>query len=231
MFTLLDKGVFPLKKMILTVGLSSIIALTGCSGNQDQSNGLMNNDRGAGDPQNVNNPSKYYDEDNRNQDTNRDDFGFTRTNKTTVDGRNIDNKTASIDREQLADMISTLSVQLPNVNDVATLVTDEEVLVVYDTDSKNRTETADQVKRTAMGVVPRYYHVYVSDDQTHAQDIENFATLGSGSQGMDYTIEQTIKNMLKSPQGYKMSNVENENGEMVNDKRDGHDNIRQKTMD
>ena len=231
MFTLLGKGVFPLKKTIITIGLSSIIALTGCSANGDQSSGLKNDDRGAGSPQNVNNPSQYYDEDNRNHNNHSDDFGFTRTNKTTVQGRNIANKTASIDREQLADMISTLSVQLPNVNDVATLVTDEEVLVVYDTDTKNRTETADQVKRTAMGVVPRYYHVYVSDDTTHAQDIENFATLESDSKGMDYTIEQTIKNMLKSPQGYKMSEVENENGEMVNDKRDKHDNIHQKIMD
>jgi hypothetical protein len=34
--------------------------------------------------------------------------------------------------------------------------------------------------------------------------------------------------MLKSPQGYKMSDEENENGEMVNDKRDHHDNIHQK---
>lgn len=220
-----------MKKIILTVGLSSIIALTGCSGNQDQSNGRTNNEKSAGNPQNVNNPSQYYDEDNRNQDNHSEDFGFTRTNKATVDGKNIANKTASIDREQLADMISTLSVQLPNVNDVATLVTDEEVLVVYDTDTKNRTETADQVKRTAMGVVPRYYHVYVSDDRTHAQDIENFATLDSDSRGMDYTIEQTIKDMLKSPQGYKMSEVENENGEMVNDKRDRHDNVHQKTMD
>lgn len=230
MFTLLCKGVFPLKKMIITVGLCSMIALTGCSANQDQSSGITNKDTTVGEPTNVSNPSQYYDEDYRNHDKNGKDFGFTRTNKTTDNGRNIANKTASIDREQLADMISTLSVQLPNVNDVATLVTDEEVLVVYDTNSKNRSETADQVKRTAMGVVPRYYHVYVSDDETNAQYIENFANLGSDSKGMDYTIEQTIKNMLKSPQGYKMSNVENENGEMINDKRDRHDNIQQKTM-
>lgn len=64
-----------------------------------------------------------------------------------------------------------------------TLVTDEEVLVVYDTNAKDRTETADQVKRTAMSVVPRYYHVYVSDDyQTLAQDVENFATVKSGKE-------------------------------------------------
>ncbi|MBX9954411.1 YhcN/YlaJ family sporulation lipoprotein [Peribacillus simplex] len=216
-----------MKKTIITIGLSSIIALTGCADKEeDKGLGAKNN---AGNPTNVNNPTQYYDEDYRNNDNKSDDFGFTRTNSATIDGRNISNKAASIDREQLSDVISKLSVQIPNVNDAATLVTDEEVLVVYDTNAKDRTETADQVKRTAMSVVPRYYHVYVSDDyQNLAQDVENFATVKSGSRGIDYTIEQTIKRMLKSPQGYKMSGEENENGEMVNDKRDNHDNIHQK---
>ncbi|MFF2500512.1 YhcN/YlaJ family sporulation lipoprotein [Peribacillus sp. NPDC058075] len=216
-----------MKKTIITIGLSSIIALTGCADKEkDQGMGAKNH---AGNPTNVNNPTQYYDEDYRNNDNKSNDFGFTRTNSATIDGRNISNKAASIDREQLSDVISKLSVQIPNVNDAATLVTDEEVLVVYDTNAKDRTETADQVKRTAMSVVPRYYHVYVSDDyQTLAQDVENFSTLKSGSKGIDYTIEQTIKRMLKSPQGYKMSDTENENGEMVNDKRDHHDNIHQK---
>ncbi|KQU20384.1 YhcN/YlaJ family sporulation lipoprotein [Peribacillus butanolivorans] len=217
-----------MKKTIIAVGLSSIIALTGCATNKDKDQGMGPNNN-ADNPTNVNNPTQYYDEDYRNHDNKSDDFGFTRTNKTTIKGRNISNKTATVDREQLADIISTLSVQLPNVNDAATLVTDEEVLVVYDTNTKNRTDTADQVKRTAMSIVPRYYHVYVSDDPTLAQNVENFATLQSDSKGVDYTIEETIKRMLKSPQGHKMSDVENENGEMVNDKSDHHDNIHQKT--
>ncbi|AOH56964.1 hypothetical protein ABE28_021675 [Peribacillus muralis] len=214
-----------MKKTIMTLGLSSIIALTGCSDKHEQGLGAKNH---ANNPTNVNNPTQYYDEDYRNHDNKSDDFGFTRTNKTTTNRRNVSNKTASIDREQLSDVISKLSVQIPSVNDVSTLVTDEEVLVVYDTDTKDRMDTADQVKRTAMSVVPRYYHVYVSDDPALAQNVENFATLKSGSRGIDYTIEQTIKSMLKSPQGYKMSDVENENGEMINDNKDHHDNIRQK---
>ena len=79
-----------------------------------------------------------------------------------------------------------------------------------------------------MSIVPRYYHVYVSDDKTMAQDIENFAQLEPDSEGIDYTINQTIKRMLKSPQGYRMSDVENENGEMPHDtnERASHDPIR-----
>ena len=68
-----------------------------------------------------------------------------------------------LNREQVANIISQFSTDIPNVNDVATLVTDQEVLIAYKTDSKNRNLTADQVKKTAMSVVPRYYHVYVTD--------------------------------------------------------------------
>ena len=57
------------------------------------------------------------------------------SNKTTVNGRNINNQVTSLDREQLAKAISGIIVQIPNVNDASVLVTDEEVLVVYDTDS------------------------------------------------------------------------------------------------
>ena len=37
----------------------------------------------------------------------------------------------ALDREQVANIISKLSADIPNVNDVATLVTDQEVLIAY----------------------------------------------------------------------------------------------------
>ncbi|MDI5788279.1 YhcN/YlaJ family sporulation lipoprotein [Bacillus licheniformis] len=36
-----------------------------------------------------------------------------------------------IDREEMAHIISSLTVQLPNIQDASALVTDEEALVVY----------------------------------------------------------------------------------------------------
>jgi len=100
-----------MKKTIITIGLSSIIALTGCADkDKDQGLGAKNN---AGNPTNVNNPTQYYDEDYRNNDNKSDDFGFTRTNSATIDGRNISNKAASIDREQLSDVMKCLSYMIP----------------------------------------------------------------------------------------------------------------------
>ncbi len=78
----------------------------------------------------------------------------------------------------------------------------------YDTDSDNREKIANQVKRTAMSAVPRYYHVYVSDNPTLAQNIENYAPLESDSPGIHYSIQKTIKQMLKSPQGSKVQSEE-----------------------
>ncbi len=41
-----------------------------------------------------------------------------------------------MNREETAHIISSLTVQLPHIQDAATLVTDREALVVYKTDSK-----------------------------------------------------------------------------------------------
>ena len=226
MLNLIDKGVSALKKAILSIGLSSLFIISGCSTNGDNDKSM---DTNTAEPLTVRTPAHYYDEDYQNTARDRDDFGFTRVNKTTVEGQNIDNQISSIDREQLADVISNLSIQLPNVRDVSTLVTDEEVLVVYETDSNNRQETADQVKRTAMSAVPRYYHVYVSDNIALAPYIENYANLESDHEGMEFSLNKTIQEMLKSPQGSKISDEENENGENVTERHNNkniHENTR-----
>ena len=187
-----------MKKKILAIGLTSLFVISGCSANnQDRAINKSN----AVNPTEVRAPANYYNEDHQNLNNQSDDFGFIRTNKITVDGNNINKQVTSLDREQLAKVIANIIVQLPNVNDASVLVTDEEVLVVYDTDSTNRKETATQVKRSALSAVPRYYHVYVSDNTALAQNLENYAPLESDSEGIHHTIKKTIKEMLKSPQG------------------------------
>jgi len=194
-----------LKKKVLAIGLISLFVINGCANNENDHTASKSN---AVNPIGVGSPAHYYDEDNQNLNNDQDDFGYTRVNNTTVNGKNPNNQVASIDREQLAKVISGLIVQLPTINDVSVLVTDEEVLVVYDTDSDNREETADQVKRTTMSAVPRYYHIYVSDNTALAQNIENYAPLESDSEGIHYSIDKTIKQMLKSPQGSRIQSEE-----------------------
>ncbi|TYR78686.1 sporulation protein [Priestia megaterium] len=201
-------------KKLTKAGLLITIALTGCQGNHEIDNEALS----PNNPNAINvadhNHNDLYNE-NKNNET---DYGYVRYQKSPVANhtgtyQNI----ATFDREEAADTISKLCAATPNVNDVATLVTDEDVLIAYKTDTKDRNVTADQVKRTAMSVMPRYYHVYVSDNPQHIQDIERFSESTTQEVAVKRAVHLTIKEMLKSPQGRKMNDGENANGEEINE--------------
>ncbi|WP_423408072.1 YhcN/YlaJ family sporulation lipoprotein [Heyndrickxia sp. MSNUG] len=221
-----------MKKAIIALGICGATALTGCANNNaspDDRDGKTGIYRQSGHTLNVNDqrPDLYNEDGRKGLKDTSEDFGYVRHQKTGVMGtdNNMDVYQA-IDREKMADMIGRYSTMVQNVDDVSTLVTDEEVLIVYQTDSKDRFETADQVKRMAMSVVPRWFHVYVSDDPTLRKDVENFASLDTDSRNVETMIDGVIKQMLKSPQGRPMSTGENANGEAegeMNEKMDKDD--------
>ncbi|WML30218.1 YhcN/YlaJ family sporulation lipoprotein [Neobacillus sp. OS1-32] len=189
-----------MKNLAITAGLCAAIALTGCSkdiGNRDVY-------EESGNTINVNNKRHELYREGAGQSVRNvsNDFGYVRHQKSPVMNDNTANETRiALDREQLAHIISKYSVNLPNVHDAATLVTDQEVLVAYTTDSKNRNVTADQVRRTAMSVVPRYFRVYVTDDKTLMQDVANLASLDSTNRHSRSQVNYVINKMKKSPQG------------------------------
>ncbi|MEI5907844.1 YhcN/YlaJ family sporulation lipoprotein [Bacillus spongiae] len=146
-------------------------------------------------------------------------YGYVRHQKNPAGNGQISMENMySLNRKEMADIISELSVTLPKVNDCAALVTDEEVLVSYTTnevDEQGRFEVADQVKKTALSVLPRWYHVYVTDDKMLMRDVENLAPLSSNSEESSDQIDNVIRLMLESsPQG---QNVESSNEEMSTD--------------
>ncbi|WP_044895898.1 YhcN/YlaJ family sporulation lipoprotein [Bacillus alveayuensis] len=198
-------------KSVLSACLLGILLLTGCQ-YDDNDLGMYKEN---GNTINVTDRNELYNEDdmnNGNDDT--DHFGYVRHQKSPVAGyEKLSTETPAINREQIANVISTLAVQLPNVQDVATLVTDDEVLIWYQTNSDNRFETADQVKKTAISVVPRYYHVYVTDNPNLIRQIESYSQMDTNSLKIDRSIDNLIQEMLKSPQGRKLNTGENENGE------------------
>jgi Sporulation lipoprotein YhcN/YlaJ (Spore_YhcN_YlaJ) len=190
-----------IKKGIAILGICGF-ALAGCAGNatdqgqNDRKEAGIFNESGSQLHTNNHEPD-FYNSDMGGNDT---DFGYVRYKRTGVMAAN-DQPKYEVDREQLANMISKLGAQVPNVDDVSTLVTDEEVLMVYASDSDNPNETAEQVKKMAMSVVPGWFHIYVSDDTGLRQNVENFATLKSNSRDVDALIDKLIKQMEKSPQG------------------------------
>jgi hypothetical protein len=217
-----NEGVFIVKKTVLAFSIGAVVSLTGCAQMaEDNNNGDLY--RRNGNTINVTDRNDLYNVEGvpNGNDSRLNNFGYVRHQKSPIMGdRTSYGALPTLNRERVADLISKLCVQLPNVNDAATLVTDEEVLIAYDTDTKNRLETADQVKKTALSVVPRYYHVYVADDPRMIKEIERFGRLDSNSQNIDQILDTTIKDMLKYPQGRKLSDGENANGEMIHEMND-----------
>ncbi|WP_060673058.1 YhcN/YlaJ family sporulation lipoprotein [Rossellomorea vietnamensis] len=219
---------FKLNKLLLgTTVLGITLIGTACNG-IDKGNEEMFHDNG-----NTINVSDREDLYNENGWTKKgahrgEDFGYVRQQKSPTGGQNISTKDMySINREQVADSISKMSVALPDVKDCSTLVTDEEVLVSYVTDKKDkdgRFQVADQVKKTAMSVIPRWYHVYVTDDKALMRNVENLAQMDSDSKNVNTAIDDTINLMLKdSPQGRNVDSGENANGEMTSDQYEMRD--------
>lgn len=197
---------------MIPVYVAAALTLTGCQLGANNQELYEEN----GNTINVTDRSELYNEDGikNGKDDMDNNFGYVRHQKSPVAGyEKLSTQTPEINREQIANIISSLSVQLSNVNDVATLVTDDEVLVGYATDSKNRFETADQVKKTAISVVPRYFHIYVTDNPNLIKQIESYSQMDTNALRADRSLDTIIKEMLKSPQGRPLNSGENANGE------------------
>ncbi|MCH1625545.1 YhcN/YlaJ family sporulation lipoprotein [Fredinandcohnia quinoae] len=203
-----------MKKYMIITGLCVLTALSGCANTGEKSKSSIYEK--SGNTINIADRTDLYN-DGKNHKNQNADFGYVRHQKSPIAGdTKVYDTMPTLDREKVADLISKISTQMPNVHDAATLVTDEEVLIAYQTDSEDRFQTAEQVKLSAMSVVPRFYHVYVSDDPAMIKEIERFAPLKTTNRNVDQIITSTIQRMLKSPQGKKVNDIEDANGEDEN---------------
>ncbi|RDU36931.1 sporulation protein [Neobacillus piezotolerans] len=203
-----------MRKELLAAGLCALL-LAGC-----QDNPKGDNYGGASHLHPDNRRSEVYgDRGNKKRPDESQRFGYYRHQKSPIMGDK--SEMAVLDRGQIAKDISRVCTTLPNVNDAAVLVTDEEVLVAYDTDTTNRELTADQVKRTALSRVPRFFHVYISDNKNLMRDVETLTSLTTQNKNADESITAVIREMKKSPQGARVNALENENGETPGDRSGG----------
>lgn len=206
-----------MKKILIFLAVMTL-GLSACS---STNNGLnpKNTKGNNGNTANTQNLSTGSEPGNRQNaqtknDTSNGRFGYVRHQRAPGANKEArDGGVAHQDLEQLADRIGRLSVRLPNVTDTSTLVTNRDVLIGYKTDSDNRKLTANQVKNTAISIVPRYFHVYVTDDSHIIPDIQRFQNL-SPTHDIDNMLDDTIKEMKRSsPQGGPVEQKENQNGE------------------
>jgi hypothetical protein len=187
--------------VLLLVG---ILGLTACGvDNSDYENDNGNPNDNSYIPRGVVNSTNDKDK--------LDDFGYSRIQEPVTNKQIIKDNAPLIDRRKLAELISQNAVLAPEVEDVTTLVTDEEVFVAYTTNSQNRNAIADQVKKTALTFVPRFFDVYVSDDPHMRPLIDRYQGLDASTEHIEDSIDDVIKEFKKSPQGENMNTRENNN--------------------
>ncbi|GIO28636.1 YhcN/YlaJ family sporulation lipoprotein [Ornithinibacillus bavariensis] len=143
---------------------------------------------------------------NKTQNTTdiNDKFGYVNYKRDQLVQDREDNHVASINRVEMADTIARLILRNEGFNQVAALVTDEHVLIAYDRDEGLSSEVAaDIASKTAVSVMPAFYDVYVTDNDTLIPDIQSLHNTTTSSMNYNNTINRIIKEMKKSPQGIK----------------------------
>ncbi|WP_088071345.1 YhcN/YlaJ family sporulation lipoprotein [Gottfriedia luciferensis] len=182
------------------VCLLAIFLLTGCSFGPSHSRQLdyknvtyQNNHRTNPTPKQLNTkPMDLGDVNAKMTNNSYKDYGFSRLQKQDVLGKD-GNYTLAIDKAEVANFISYLVVKLPDVDDAATLVTDQEVLIGYRSDG-NKKLVRKQVEITARAALPSYYHIYTSNSLKNINSIENLNKYGQLNDGQ---LEQQIQELAK----------------------------------
>ncbi|WP_085991466.1 YhcN/YlaJ family sporulation lipoprotein [Oceanobacillus senegalensis] len=140
-----------------------------------------------------------------NQDINQQ-LGYVRYSKDEIDVDRENNHEAKIDRPEMAEMITKLILRNDGFQEAATLVTDKEVFIAYQKDENADSERmADIAKKTAESTMPRFYSVYVSENESLMYDIQSLHN-SSTNREYDNLIQQLKKEMEKTPQGINNNN-------------------------
>lgn len=121
-----------MKKQIL-LSLLTISLFAGC-----QSANKAEMEREEGSRVLVSNKNDMYHTENTNTRLTR--VGYSSKQKHEVSNKQV----GAINREKVAEMITSMTVKLPDVTNAATLVTDDEVFVVYRANTTDPKLVADQ---------------------------------------------------------------------------------------
>lgn len=129
-------------------------------------------------------------------------IGYVRYTKDQVDNDRERNRNITLDRNEMANTITRVILRNDDFEEVATLVTDKEVLIAYEKDQDiDENNAADIAKKTAMSIMPGFFEVYVSDNEVLIEDIESLSNSTTENRNYDNTIDRIIEEMDKSSQG------------------------------
>lgn len=198
-----DKEVEPLRKFLAVI-IASFSLLTACQANNAaavKKKDALKQEEGSSVL--LSNKKDIYERKpltgKRNADYSTTKMGYSRMQKSNVTSANDTSRIAYINRGNLANIITDLEVKLPDVTDAATLVTDDEIFVVYRANTTDPKLVADQVKKTALSVVPSYYHVYVSTETKLMSQMEGLKSGRLNDKEYTQTLDMLITEMQKNP--------------------------------
>jgi hypothetical protein len=196
-----------MKKTIFIFGLSISMLLVGCA----KEEGLGEGDQTLRGTE-MDNTNQRPNEEQRNTQ-----FGYVRYSQDQLNTENVENLAPEIDREETANMITKLLIQLRDIKEAATLITDSHALVAYTREENvDRNQAADSVKKTVQSIIPRWFHVYISDQPQSYKDLQALGNNTVMETGSHPAIEEIIKRFrAESPQGGDYNEEDNimENGE------------------
>ncbi|PAV28734.1 hypothetical protein CIL05_15760 [Virgibacillus profundi] len=182
-------------KLFMISTLIAIVTISGC-GNTDNAMDERNENIDELDPaREMESPA---DEELNNK------LGYVRYSKDQLDNDAENNHQVTIDRTQMANMITRIILRNDGFEEVATLVTDEEVLIAFEKNEDiEESDAADIAKKTAVSVMPSFFDVYVSDNDVLIRDIHSLHNSTTTNKNYDNTIDSIIKEMKKSSQGHE----------------------------
>lgn len=148
-------------------------------------------------------------ENRSNNEESDDRLGFVRHSKDGYDNQFDNERIITMDRTKMADTITRVILQNDGFEEVATLITDKDVLIAYEQNEDIQAPiAADIAKKTATSVMPGYFDVYVSNNKSLMEEIHSLHNSTTKNKNYNNTIEEIISEMQKSPQGVENNQKE-----------------------
>ncbi|WP_407272549.1 YhcN/YlaJ family sporulation lipoprotein [Radiobacillus sp. PE A8.2] len=195
-----------LKKYVLSFLIVPLLIMAGCAG--------TNNADSDRTEEADNDLDEFMEPAQSNGDLNGQ-LGYVNYNKDELEMTDDQPQVVTVNRQKMADTISRMILTYEGFEQVATLVTDDEVLIAYQKpDDLDRNKAASIVKKTGLSILPRFYDIYVSDQAVSFRDIQSLQNSTTLNDNYEQTLENIINDMKKHPQGEYVSennNMENEN--------------------
>ncbi|MED1792011.1 YhcN/YlaJ family sporulation lipoprotein [Brevibacillus nitrificans] len=107
------------------------------------------------------------------------------------------NHNVYVDRDALAQAVGNVTTSCPGVQRSTVLVTDEEIFVGLHTNGGDAKTAKNQARMNALSVSPRYYKVYVTDNQNDIQEIARVAARSSNLHNARTEDTTSIDTLIK----------------------------------